>query len=756
MARRTFPSGPIELDLDRYELRRAGIRINLERIPMELLILLAQSGGRLLSREEIIEHLWGKNPWLDGERNLNTAIGKLRRALGDNADQPRFIETVVGKGYRFIVSDQWANAAGPSIPNGKGSHSTDVHFELVHAPVTGGAMQSAPEPVLAVAAQPAPTAAFDHVSVASVSEVPLPPSISVRRFRRRSGILVAFAAVALTLLVFLTRPHTTPAIPHYKLITSDDRAKEFMLGEFPVPILTDSVRLYFPMLDGTGNLTIGQVFNLGGQSGAVSTSLRSPLALGISPDGSSLLVASPAALPQAPLWIQPIPAGQPRRLGHVEARSASWSPDGRRIAYTTTTGLFTVRADGTDVHRLVSIDPNTAKQVYWPRWAPDASRLRYSLYDPKTGYSSLWQVNADATGMRAVLPGWSSASNECCGSWTSDGRFFVFAAIKNGRSDTWAMSEALNPFERYSHQPFQLTAGPMSFSSPLPARDGNIFVAGTETRGELARWDSQAKTMVPWLGGASAVGVSSSRDGKWVTYTSFPDRTLWRSRVDGSAKLQLTTPPTEVYLPRWSPDDRQIAFYARIPGAPFQIYFVSADGGTIHGALPSGRQQIDPTWSKDGRQIMFESDPWQERGSERRTQIEILDLQSGKATVLPGSAGLVSPRWSPDGGFVAAMPANSSGLMLFDFRTQTWTRLVSANIGYPNWSHDGKYIYFDWFYSPGGVRRIRMADHEIQNVISRHTGDRLWTADDWTGLTSDDSVLLLRNLSIQEIYAIRW
>lgn len=96
-------SEPVVLDLARYELRRSGCRISIERIPMEALILLAQSGGRLLTRKEIADHLWGKNPWLDADRNLNTAIGKIRRVLGDDSDKPRFIETAVGKGYRFVA-----------------------------------------------------------------------------------------------------------------------------------------------------------------------------------------------------------------------------------------------------------------------------------------------------------------------------------------------------------------------------------------------------------------------------------------------------------------------------------------------------------------------------------------------------------------------------------------------------------------------------------------------------------------------------
>ena len=91
-----------ELNHQRFELRRAGRRIRLERKPMELLILLTEKQGQLVGREEIIERLWGKDLYFDAERGINNAIRKIRAALNDNPEKPRFVETVVGKGYRFI------------------------------------------------------------------------------------------------------------------------------------------------------------------------------------------------------------------------------------------------------------------------------------------------------------------------------------------------------------------------------------------------------------------------------------------------------------------------------------------------------------------------------------------------------------------------------------------------------------------------------------------------------------------------------
>jgi len=92
----------VELDLGRYELRRFGRRVKLERKPMELLILLVSRREQLVTREEIVKKLWRSDLFIDSERNLNNIVRKIRTALGDDADKPRFLETVIGKGYRFV------------------------------------------------------------------------------------------------------------------------------------------------------------------------------------------------------------------------------------------------------------------------------------------------------------------------------------------------------------------------------------------------------------------------------------------------------------------------------------------------------------------------------------------------------------------------------------------------------------------------------------------------------------------------------
>jgi DNA-binding response OmpR family regulator len=101
----------LELDRGAYELRRAGTPLRLSRIPMDLLLLLVERRGDLVTREEIIERLWGKDVFLDTDNSINAAIRKLRQVLDDDPEQPRFIHTVTGRGYRFVAPVSEAGSA---------------------------------------------------------------------------------------------------------------------------------------------------------------------------------------------------------------------------------------------------------------------------------------------------------------------------------------------------------------------------------------------------------------------------------------------------------------------------------------------------------------------------------------------------------------------------------------------------------------------------------------------------------------------
>src|SRR5271155_5034474 len=168
------------------------------------------------------------------------------------------------------------------------------------------------------------------------------------------------------------------------------------------------------------------------------------------------------------------------------------------------------------------------------------------------------------------------------------------------QSDIWLIPWKTGLFCRPG-KPIRLTNGPLPYTQPLPSRDGKqIFALGTKQRGELVRYDMQSHQFQPFQGGISATDVTFSRDGKWVAYTSFPDHTLWRSRSDGSGRVQLTYPPMEVAAPSMSPDGTKVAF--RTPD--WDLYVINMEGGA---AQVVAKHSDGPSWSPDGNLLLFTS-----------------------------------------------------------------------------------------------------------------------------------------------------
>src|SRR5262249_3385645 len=146
----------------------------------------------------------------------------------------------------------------------------------------------------------------------------------------------------------------------------------------------------------------------------------------------------------------------------------------------------------------------------------------------------------------------------CCGNWTPDGEYYVFQSTADSGTNIWARRERTGFFRKGNGKPVQLTAGPMDFRSPVSSVDGKrLLVIGEQPRGELVRLESKSRQFVPYLGGISVKDLEASKDGQWVAYVSYPDGLLWRSRVDGSQRLQLTSLPMQASLPRWSRDGKR-------------------------------------------------------------------------------------------------------------------------------------------------------------------------------------------------------
>jgi Tol biopolymer transport system component len=277
---------------------------------------------------------------------------------------------------------------------------------------------------------------------------------------------------------------------------------------------------------------------------------------------------------------------------------------------------------------------------------------------------------------------------------------------------------------------------------------------GQTYRGELMRYDAKSTQLTPFLNGISAEYVDFSKDGQWVTYVTYREGTLWRSKVDGSERMQLTYPPMYPVLPRWSPDGKKIIFFefALSADKPARIYEISVNGGSPRQILPQDHtQQLDPNWSPDGSKIIFAGE-----SNDPTSSIRVLDLASGKVSSLPASDGLYSPRWSPDGRYISAFSADSKTLLLFDFQTQKWSQLAQGSLSWLNWSHDSKYVYVLDFRGRDAVVRIRIADHKVEQVVDLKNFITVGRYGGWLALTPDDSPLLLHDTGSQDVYSVDW
>jgi Tol biopolymer transport system component len=638
-----------------------------------------------------------------------------------NPDVPPKLEEIINKALEKDRDLRYQSAAELRADLKRLRRDTDSGRSAPSLSSAGSALSSAAE-------------ATGSSATAVVTEPPQP-------WWKRWPVAVggALALVLIAALIYLqSRPLPPPKLSGYVQITHDNFPK-YLAG-------TDGLRLYIDEFTSAGN-SVGQVSVSGGEVAHVAVPAPTMELLDVSPDGSRLLVKDVVGVTSlfGPLWAVPVLGGSSQRLGDTIGQAAAWSPDGQTLAYANGDDLFLAMSDGSEPRKLASAPDYVVDLA----WSPDASVIRFTVASTSRSGRALWQVSIDGSNLHPMFPAWHTAPSERSGRWTADGEYFVFQSQGN----IWALAEKGSWFGKASTQPVQLTTGPMIFSEPVPSKDGkNLFVVGALSRGELSRYDANSSQFVPFLSGISADGVNFSKDGQWVAYVSFPDRTLWKSKPDGSERMQLSYPPLAAFSPRWSPDGQQIVFYVFSPGQKSKLYMVSAGGGTPRELMPTDSQdEWDPTWSADGTRIAFgggSRDP--------NATVRILDLKTQQVSILPGSNGLFSPRWSPDGRYIAAMPPDSSGLMLFDFATQKWQKIATSSMAFPCWSKNADYIYFLNVVGQPSVTRVRISDHQLERVADLKNFPFTGSYGAWLGLAPDDSPLLLRDTGTQEVYSLTW
>jgi Tol biopolymer transport system component len=302
-----------------------------------------------------------------------------------------------------------------------------------------------------------------------------------------------------------------------------------------------------------------------------------------------------------------------------------------------------------------------------------------------------------------------------------------------------------------------LTNGPQSWIWPVPSLDGKrLFVHGSRERNEFVRYDLKSGQFVPEFVGISGSDLEFSKDGKWVAYQSLPAAALWRSAADGNQRVQLTSFPMQASLPRWSPDGKQIAFCGqprRGNGSTFRIYVVSADGGALK-QLTNGEcgkdsgGDADPSWSPDGASLVFGC----ARPVPAEAFLHTVDLKTGRVSTLPGGEGMWSPRWSPNGRFIAGLSTTDERIVLYDFRTQKRSELSSVPSGDPGWTQDGESLFYRSAGDDASWWRVRIRDRKTERVAALKNT----SVTDWFAPAPNNSLITAREVGTNEIYALDW
>lgn len=743
--------GLYEADLQTGELWKAGRKIRLQSQPFKVLAALVEHAGEVVSRSELQSRLWGKDAVGDFDQSLGTAVNKIRDALGDTADNPRFVETLAKRGYRFIAPVHLVAAPESYLELPRAYGPSDLHepgrIEPLAPPGAGHPEQreTPPDAVTATTAAPLPI------------QVPSPAAVTVadRGAWRRTGFAAALLLAFMVGLALawgvgwrLQARAPSPLLRIEKLTHSGNIAPGMPGMESLPASASDGLRIFVPVLeDGRSVLSRVDVHTGAMQPIDLPHEVASPMLGDLSPDLSTLLLRnhlSPES--EQPLWRAPVSGGSALRLPNVVAHDATWMPDGKSILYAQGNRLMIDRPED-GVSAAFATLPGRA---LWMRWSPDGTLLRFTLLDPLRHTMGLWQIDSAGRHLQMLLGGWDRPSSECCGVWADDGKYFIFQATRGDHTDLWRMDG------NSTSSPVQITDGPLNFAAPVSSsHSSRIYFLGLDTQSLLQKYDAGLGRFVPvesFL--AEASRLEYSRDGRNVLWVDLSGR-AWRAQADGAERIQLTPDSLQVFMARWSPDGQQIALMARARGDAWQLYLMPAEGGTLRHLDTGSRNAADPSWSSDGKQIVFGrvNDVMGDEGEPRA--LEVLDVGTGTRSPVPDSTGLFSPRWSPDGRYIAALSLDQHQLLLFNTATRRWQTLARTTAADPVWAANSAALYFHAALAEmQPIYRVSIPDGHLQQVANLFSFASTPTDYFFSGLSLSGSPMLRSRTATGDLYTL--
>jgi len=584
--------GTFELNLHTRELRKAGVRIRLQEQPFKVLVMLLERRGELVSREELKRRLWGEAEFGDFDQAINVAVKKLRLALGDDAENPRFVETLPRRGYRFIAPIAMPNNLGPA------DAATPAH------------------------------------------ELPTDVRLLNNKSKRwAAGIGAVTIAMAAIIAIAVNRPRTRPlgvtATNEFRLVPLTASLGYEMDPQFS----PDGKEIAYAWVSGKNELPDIYVKLLG--DGAPVRLLPQQTGVGHvvptwSPDGRYLAcvrferLPDPAPNPNkslteqmkermasrrsAAVYLVPATGGEEKKLFQVgEISDLRWSPDGKwllaaeRSNWQEPMSLYHTSLDGGERVRL-TFPPENYTGDSEPAFSPDGKLIAFSR-NFSSGAFDVFVMNAAGGEPRRLTNDGEHISGIA---FSQNGQDIIFSSARGGgeRRGLWRVPV-------FGGAPRQLPFGTDNSGAPAVSPAGNhlAFVQSTysdkiwaydipvpgesPTPARVAIASRQLQVAPQFSPDGRRVAFASTRSGSWE---------IWVSSPGGTNAIQLTRfGGRQTGSPHWSADGKQIAFDAR-PEKHSEIYVIDAEGGEPRRLTRSGdKDAVVPNWSQDGRWIYYAS-----------------------------------------------------------------------------------------------------------------------------------------------------
>jgi len=592
--------GPFEVDLHTRELWKFGTRLKLVGQPFEILAVLLSRPGELVTREELRARLWPADTFVDFNHGLNAAVNKLREALSDSADAPRYVETLPRRGYRFVATIEWLSTKTPPVVSTAAVPPEVVRTEAsvvppaMIAPQTKGETQSDGKWFRFLMGAAAVVALLVAGSLVLKTVSGYGARLAIRSSPQRIrplGVLSAFY------------PSFSPDGNSVAFVRDGERP-----GEAGIVVNTIGSDQMLQLTHSNGDCS--PVWSPDGRSIAFTRFADKQITIHIvSADGGAEQKRNAEHPPSPTSTAYSFTSGPTDRTldtnGVIPQHGElDWSPDGKWIAFAGPSGIYLLSPGDSTVRRLTN--PAPMAQDWGPTFSPDGQKLLFVRDHQMGSPNEILSIPASGGEESRILsePGKVASSPQ----WSYDGRAVIYSSNRNGHPALWRAS--LDAPDSV----IQIKEAGSPAWDPSVSRRGyrmayeRIIRSLSVWQMDLTADDKRPTMLVPSTSDTDqGPGPQFSPDGKKLAYMSdrYGTMEIWVSNRDGSRPFQLTAVGL-AGTPRWSPDSQSIAFDASSPDGS-KILTVSVQGGAPLVLTPDKFENQVPSWSRDGKWIYFAS-----------------------------------------------------------------------------------------------------------------------------------------------------